>query len=149
MSEKNGNTAGFAGMDQANLEATLQPWMEYWMQLFEQNSQWQQSLMAGAPPNVDYTTLRSQWLGAMSKSVEAFMRSPTFLEGMRRNAETMTAAKVSGDLAKFEMARQAGVPHIEDIRGLYDRLESAHQLVMEKLEGIERRLSAMEQKLNS
>lgn len=131
----------------SGMDAMIQPWMDYWMSCFEQNNQWTQSLLAGAPPNVDPAAIRAQWLAAMSKSIEGYLRSPTFLETMRRNAEAMTATKVTSDLAKLEVARQAGVPHIEDIRGLYDRLETAHEVVLERLQMIEKRLEAIESKL--
>ncbi len=127
----------------------VQPWIEYWLNLVEQNTQWTQSLMAGAPQNVDPAVIRQEWLGAMSKSIEAYMRTPTFLEGMKRHSETMTATKVTSELAKLEMARQAGIPHIEDISGLYDRLETANEVVLQRLHTIDQRLEAIEEKLDS
>lgn len=149
MSGSNGNPAGPTGAAEATTQAIVQPWMDYWKNVMEQNTQWTQALMAGAPPNVDASTLRGHWLEAMSKSLDAYLRSPSFLEGMRRNAEAMTATKISSNLAKVELARQAGVPHIEDIRGLYDRLETAHELVLDRLQSIEKRLDAIDKKLDS
>jgi len=149
MSNKNGNPANNGD----NSDAVFQPWVDYWMNLYEQNTQWTQELMAGAPPNVDPATIRKQWLGAMSNSIEAYMRSPTFLEGMKRQSEAMTATKVTSELAKLEMAREAGIPHIEDISGLYDRLETANEVVLQRLKMIETRmearLDAIEAKLES
>ena len=87
--------------------------------------------------------------GAMTKSIEAYMRTPAFLESMRRNAEAMTATKVTSELAKREFARQSGMPHIEDISGLYDRLETAHEVLLGRLQSIEDRLEAIDKKLNS
>ena len=132
---------------EANQEI-VQPWIEYWRGLVEQNTQWTQALMAGAPQNVDPAMIRKQWLGAMSKSIEAYMRTPTFLEGMKRHSETMTATKVTSELAKLEIARQAGIPHIEDISGLYDRLETANEVVLQRLRTIDQRLEAIEKKLD-
>jgi hypothetical protein len=145
MSENNGNSTP---LDNAT-NALVEPWVEYWMSLYEQNTDWTKSLMAGVPPNVDPTTVRRQWMGAMSKSIEAYLRTPAFLDYMRRNSEAMTATKVTSELAKREIARQSGVPHIEDISGLYERLETAHEVLLGRLQSIEDRLTAIEQKLNS
>lgn len=143
MTESNGQQAETRDVNQE----VVQPWIDYWLNLVEQNTQWTKSLMDGAPQNVDPAVIRQNWLGAMSQSIEAYMRTPTFLEGMKRQAETMTATKVTSELAKLEMARQAGVPHIEDISGLYDRLETANEVVLQRLRTIEQRLEAIEQKL--
>ena len=145
MSENNGNSGPLG--DSTN--AMVQPWVEYWMKLYEQNTEWTKALMAGVPPDVDPTTVRRQWTGAMTKSIEAYMRTPAFLESMRRNAEAMTATKVTSELAKREFARQSGIPHIEDISGLYDRLETAHEVLLGRLQSIEDRLEAIDKKLNS
>ena len=149
MSGNNKSPSSLDGSVDANTQAIVQPWIDYWMTMFEQNTEWTKALMAGAPPAVEFTTLRSQWLETMSKRIDAYLRSPTFLEGMKRNAESMTATKVSTDLAKMELARQAGIPHIEDIPGLYDRLETAHELVLSRLQAIYQRLAALEHKLES
>ncbi len=130
-------------------QKVIQPWIEYWLSLVEQNTQWTQALMAGAPQNVDPQVIRHQWLDAMSKSIEAYMRTPTFLEGMKHHSETVTATKVTSELAKLEMARQAGIPHIEDISGLYDRLETANEVVLQRLRTIDDRLEAIEAKLDA
>ena len=145
MSENNGNSGQFG--DATN--AMVQPWVEYWMKLYEQNTEWTKALMAGVPPDIDPATVRKQWMGAMTKSIESYMRTPAFLDGMRRNAEAMTATKVTAELAKREIARESGIPHIEDISGLYDRLETAHEVLVERLQSIENRLASIEEKLNS
>ncbi len=145
MSEGNGKKATTDTDD--GTEAMVEPWMEYWMKLFEQNGDWMEALMAGKPPDVDPATIRKEWLGAMTKSVDGYLRTPAFLEAMRKNSETLTATKVTTELAKREVARQAGMPHIEDISGLYERLETAHEVVLDKLSAIERRLGAVEKSL--
>ena len=129
-------------------QQVIQPWIDYWMKLVEQNTQWTQAMMAGTPQDVDPAAVRRHWLDAMSQSIDAYMRTPTFLESMKRNSAAMAATKVTSELAKLEMARQAGIPHIEDISGLYDRLETAHEVVLQRLQSIENRLEAIEQNLN-
>ena len=73
----------------AGTDAVVQPWVDYWMKQYEQNTQWTQALMAGVPPQVEPEAIRKEWLGTMSKSIEAFMRTPTFLG--------RHAAKLGGD----------------------------------------------------
>ncbi|MCA9151558.1 MAG: hypothetical protein KDA92_19735 [Planctomycetales bacterium] len=130
-------------------DAIVQPWLDYWMKLFEQNSQWTQMLMAGMPPTMDFNQARQQWLKTMSTSLDGYLRSPAFLDAMRRTADMSTATKTNTDAMKLEVTRQIGIPHSEDIRGLFERLESAHELVMERLAAIEVRLSSMESKLTT
>lgn len=145
MNENNGKNAETSG----TYDEVVNPWVDYWMKLCEQNTQWTQALMAGTPEHVDPTTIRKQWLGAMSESIESYMRSPAFLEGMKQNAEMMTATKTTSELAKREMARQAGVPHIEDISGLYERLQTDHEVVMHRLNAIDARLASIEKQLSA
>lgn len=145
MNDRKGDTTGMAN----GTDAIVQPWMEYWSKWMEQNNEWTKALMAGTPPNVDPVAIRQQWLATMSKSIDGYLRSPTFLESMRRNAEAMTAMKVTADLAKVEAARQAGIPHVEDIHGLYDRLETAHETLLQRLHAIEARLASIESKLDA
>ena len=142
MSESNGQTGQDDGSQQV-----VQPWIDYWVKMVEQNSEWSQAMMAGTPENVDPSAVRRHWLDAMSQSIEGYMRTPTFLESMKRNSDAMAAAKTTSELAKLEAARQAGIPHIEDISGLYDRLETANELVLKRLESIESQLEAITKKL--
>lgn len=130
-------------------DAVVKPWIDYWTKLFEQNSDWAKALMAGTPEKIDPTVIRKQWLDAMTKSIESYMRTPSFLEAMRQNSDAITATKVTSELAKLEAARQVGIPHIEDIHGLYVRLESANEALHERLKAIEERLAAIENSLDA
>lgn len=125
----------------------VKPWLDFWTQMFEQRSDWMQMMAAGAPANVDLQTLRKRWMEALTKSIDAYLRTPAFLESMRRNMETVTALKGSAELAKRELTRQAGMPYVEDIAGLYERLQTGHDQVLGRLEEIDRRLGAIERKL--
>ncbi|MCA9191284.1 MAG: hypothetical protein KDB03_05970 [Planctomycetales bacterium] len=130
-------------------DPVAQPWVEYWMKAFDQNKQWTDALLAGAPPKVDPTSIRKEWLGAMSKSIEAYLRTPAFLEAMRLNADNLTSNQIASQYVKQEMARQLGVPHLEDIRELQSRLLSATEAVMDRLDSMESRLEAIEKKLDA
>lgn len=142
MSGDNGK-ADSAGRDAT--QAMLQPWLEFWTQLVEQRSDWTQMMMCAAPPNVDFATMRKRWLEALSKSIDVYLRTPAFLDLMRRNMDNVVQMKTTADLAQREMSRQAGVPHVEDIAGLYERLQTGHELLLARLHDIEQRLGAIEQ----
>ncbi len=127
-------------------QAVLRPWLEFWTQIFEQRADWMQVMMAGAPAKMDLQTLRKRWLEALTKSIEAYVRTPAFLESMRKNFDAMTAIKTSSELAKRELSRQAGMPYVEDIAGLYERLQTGHELVLARLTAIDERLAAIERR---
>ncbi|MCA9054668.1 MAG: hypothetical protein KDA75_12575 [Planctomycetaceae bacterium] len=130
-------------------DAIVRPWMEYWTKVLEQNNEWTTALMAGAAPQLDPAKFRKQWLGALSDSLDAYMRSPGFLDAMRRNSEAMTAMKTTTELAQLEVAHQSGLPHMDDIRGLFDRLETAHEVLLQRFTVIEQRLQSLEEKLDT
>lgn len=127
--------------------AVMQPWLDYWTHFVEQRSDWAQMMMAATPPNVDLAQLRKRWLDTLTKSIDAYLRTPAFLDSMRRNLEATTALKSSTDAAQREASRQAGMPHVDDIAGLYERLEMCHAEQMEKLNTLERRLTTLEKRL--
>ncbi|MFO0867460.1 MAG: hypothetical protein U0935_00810 [Pirellulales bacterium] len=140
----NGN--GQAAAHEAT-QAVLRPWLDFWTQMFEQRSDWMQVLMAGSPAQVDVQTLRKRWLDALTRSIDAYVRTPAFLESMRKNFDAMTALKTSSELAKRELSRQAGMPYVEDIAGLYERLQTSHEVVLARLTALDERLAAIERRL--
>jgi len=142
MTNGNGQTVPAAEATQA----VLRPWLDFWTQMFEQRSDWMQVMMAGAPAKMDLQTLRKRWLDALTKSIDAYVRTPAFLESMRKNFDAMTAIKTSSELAKREMSRQAGMPYVEDIAGLYERLQTSHDLVLARLATIDQRLASIERR---
>jgi len=130
-------------------QAMLRPWMDFWTQMVDQRGDWMQTMMAGAPANMDLQTLRKRWLEALTKSIDAYVRTPAFLESMRRNFDAMTSMKTSSDLAKREVLRQAGMPYVEDIAGLYERLQTGQELLLDRLAAIDQRLAKIERREDS
>ena len=76
------------------------------------------------------------------------MRTPAFLEAMQRNLKTMTDLKLLQDQLTQDFARQAGVPTAADITGLFERLNSVEQEVLNRLRILDMRLKAIEAKLS-
>jgi len=140
-------TNGSPAMAPDALRPMWQPWLDFWGQMFEQRSDWVEMMLAGTPANVDPAILRKRWLEALGKSLDAYLRSPPFLDGMKRNLEAMTTMKSTSESASREVARQIGLPHVEDISGLYERLETGQELLLARLGQIEHRLTTIEGKM--
>lgn len=130
------------------MQPMWQPWLDFWGQMNEQRSDWVEMMLAGAPPNIDLPALRKRWLETLGKSLDAYLRSPPFLEGMKRNLDATTALKTTSELASREVTRQIGLPHVEDISGLYERLQTGQELLLARLSQIEQRLTSIESKFN-
>lgn len=138
MSEENGKPL--------TVDAMMKPWVELWETWAQQNQEHLKTLASCTPPSVDVNKLRKQWLETVSRSLDSYVRSPSYLEAMRKNLEMVTTIKSTSEFAKRELARESGVPHAEDISGLFIRLETATDAIMAKLAMIEARLERLEQR---
>ena len=67
---------------------------------------------------------------------------PAFLELMKHNLKAMTDLKVMQDQVVQDTARQFGLPLADDITGLFERLHSTEQTILDRLEAIEDRLKS-------
>jgi hypothetical protein len=122
----------------------LQPLMEFWTKSFEQNAAFTQALLAGSREAYDFSALRRRWLDAVAESLDAYLRTPAFLELMRQRFQLLTECKSQGEDLAQELAREAGIPRLPDISGLFERLRSGHKAIRSRLAAIERRLDALE-----
>jgi len=75
------------------------------------------------------------------------MRTPVFMEVMKRNLKMTTDLKRLQDQALQGAARHLGQPTVADIAGLFERLNSTEQTIVARLRAIEERLKAVEAKL--
>ena len=94
----------------------------------------------------DPQQIQRRWLDAVSRSLDDFMRTPTFLELLKNNLKAVTDLKGMHDQVVEDTARQLGMPMAKDITGLYERLHSTEQTILDRLSAIEERLSAIESK---
>jgi hypothetical protein len=83
----------------------------------------------------------------MEDSIEGLMRTPAYMETMRRTLKMMTDMKVAQDQVVHGMARHVGMPLAGDITGLFERLHSTEQTILARLGQIEERLGAIERAL--
>jgi len=118
----------------------------FWTQWLEQASRGTQALLETMQGAGDPQQLQRHWLDAVSQSLDDFMRTPVFLELLRNNLKAVTDLKGMQDQVVQDTARQFGLPLAADITGLFERLHSAEQNIINRLQAIEERLKAIETK---
>ena len=118
----------------------------FWTQWLEQSSRGTQALLEVMKAAGDPQQIQRRWLDAVSRSLDDFMRTPTFLELLKNNLKAITDLKGMQDQVVQDTARQFGLPLAADITGLFERLHSTEQTILDRLKAIEDRLKAIETK---
>ncbi len=131
------------------LDPVIKPFAEFWSSYCGQANDATRDLLAGMNGNADVKTWQRRWFDAVSKSMDAFMRSPMFLQAMKHNADTAIKAKRQADDLVTEIARNANIPTAGDISGLFERLHSVEELILGQLGRIEERLKSIEQRIGA
>jgi hypothetical protein len=121
--------------------------VSFWTQWLEQSARGTQAMLETMQSAGDPQQVQRQWLDAVSRSLDDFMRTPVFLEAMKRNLKALTDMKGLQDQVLQGTARQFGLPLADDITGLFERLKSTEQTILGRLKAIEDRLKAIESKL--
>jgi hypothetical protein len=116
----------------------------FWSQWLEQSARGTQAMLEVMQSNTDPQALQQKGLEALSDQMEQFMRTPAFMEMMRRNLKAMTDFKQMQDQLIHGTARQLGMPLADDLFGLFERLHSDQQSVASRLGVIEERLDSIE-----
>lgn len=119
----------------------------FWAQWMEQSARGTQALLEAMQSAGEPKGAQQKWLDALSEQADSFMRTPAFMEMMRRNLKTMTDAKVAQDQMVHGAARHVGLPLAKDIDGLFERLHSSEQAILARLTAIEGRLASIEAQL--
>ncbi|MBV8130809.1 MAG: hypothetical protein JO114_24425 [Planctomycetaceae bacterium] len=118
----------------------------FWTQWLEQSTRGTQALLEAMQVAGDPQQLQRHWLDAVSRSLDDFMRTPTFLQLLGNNLKAITDLKGMQDQAIQDTARHFGLPLAADITGLFERLHSTEQNIINRLQAIEERLKAIETK---
>lgn len=121
----------------------------FWTQWMEQSARGTQALLEAMQEANDPSVWQKRWLSAMEDSFEDFMRTPSYMEMMRRALKTMTDMKVAQDQMVQGTARHLGMPLADDITGLFERLHSHEHTILAQLKEIEERLKAIEEALEA
>lgn len=128
-------------------EPMVQPFVDFWSSYIQQANDTTRAVLEGFDENADVKTWQQRWFEAVSKSMDVYLRSPAFLQAMKQNTDAMIKAKQQADDMSAEFARNANIPTAHDISGLFERLHSAEEAILGRLDRLEERLSTMEKQM--
>jgi hypothetical protein len=138
--ETTNNSSAAATADPASMMAS------FWTQWMEQSTRGTQALLEMMQAAGDPQHVQQRWADAVSRSLEDFMHTPAFLEVLKNNMKAMTDLKGMQNQVVEDVAREIGVPTTADITGLFERLHSTEQTILNRLQAIEERIMALESK---
>jgi hypothetical protein len=127
-------------------DAVLQPFADFWADYVNRANDMTREMLNGFQENADLKSWQRRWYEAVSKSMDAYMRSPGFLKAMKQNTDAAIKMKLHSDDLANEVARNLNIPMATDISGLFERLHSVEEAILERLGCIEERLEAIEER---
>jgi hypothetical protein len=131
----------------SQFDSIVQPFVDFWSSYINRANDSTRELFEGINCNADVKTWQRRWLDTVSKSMDAYLRSPSFLEAIKQNTDLMVKAKRQADDLAREIARNANIPTASDISGLFVRLHSIEEEILGRLGRIEERLTTIEQQV--
>jgi hypothetical protein len=123
---------------------SVREFLDFWRNYFEQTAIQTRVLFETMQGGKPLEQLHNQWLGTLSESLESFMRTPAFLDVLKQTLKRMTDLKLMQDQMAKSIAQQAGLPLAADVTGVFERVSSAEQAILKRLEKLEERLSSIE-----
>jgi hypothetical protein len=126
-------------------DPVVRPFVDFWSSYFSKANDATRDLLDGIHDASDVKSWQRSWMEAMSKSVDAYMRSPSFLQAMKHNTDLLIKTKQQTNDLAAEFARNANIPTAADISGLFERLHSVEETILGRLNGIDDRLEQIEQ----
>jgi hypothetical protein len=126
------------------IEPLVQPFIDFWGNYIRQANENTRQLVENFDGASDVKTWQRQWSEAVSKSMDAYLRSPMFLQAMKQNTDLMIKAKQQADDLATEVARNANIPTAGDISGLFERLHTVEEAILQRMDRIDERLKAIE-----
>jgi hypothetical protein len=131
----------------SHVDPIVKPFVDFWSAYISQANDATRDLLDGINGAANAKTWQRNWSDAVSKSMDAYMRSPAFLQMMKRNTELLVISKRQADDFAAEFARNANIPTASDISGLFERLHSVEEVILNQLGRIEDRLTAIEERV--
>jgi hypothetical protein len=128
-------------------DPVLKPFLDLWADYYKQANDAQREFLEGIESSTHLKGWQRRWNDAMSKSADAFMRSPVFLHAMKQNTDAAIKLKQQVDDLAKEFARNANIPTTSDISGLFERLHSIEEVILSRLGCIEKRLQRIEEQV--
>ncbi len=130
-------------------DAVTEPIVAFWSDYVNQVNDSTREFLDGIDDQVNFKTMQRRWFDAVSKSMDAYMRTPMFLQAMKHNSDAAVKMKRQADDWANEIARNANIPTTGDISGLFERLNSTEAMILNRLGRIDERLEAIESKIGA
>lgn len=121
-------------------DAVYEPIVQFWNEFLEQRMGQTRSVLETMRGAGDLRAIHRRWLDSLAKSLDAYMRTPAFLEAMRTNLEVVTNLKAASEELAQQAAQETGIPRITDISGLFERVRIGQDAVLARLEDIEQQV---------
>jgi hypothetical protein len=130
-------------------DPVIGPFIDLWLNSMNEANDTTRQTLEEFAVSADAKTWQRRWLDAVSRSMDAYMRSPAFLQSMKQNTELLVKTKRQMDDYVAEFARNANIPTATDISGLFERLHSIEDVILQRLTRIEERLETIEQQIGA
>jgi hypothetical protein len=141
--ETDSKTRTGAAVDPASMVAA------FWAQWLEQSTRGTQALLEitqGVTDPKQAQERQQRVLETAAETFDSFLRTPPFMELMRQQLKAITDLKTFQDQMVKGAARHVGMPLADDVFGLFERLNSTEQKILNRLQAIEDRLRAIEER---
>jgi hypothetical protein len=122
------------------IDPVFQPYLDLWASQLDEASESARALLANISGAADAKAWQRRWLEAVRASMDAFMRSPAYLYAMKQNLHAIVKTKMQADDLYQEFARNNNIPTAHDLSGLFERLRSAEDMILNRLQAIEEEL---------
>ena len=130
-------------------DPVVRPFAELWSDYAKQANEATREMLNGIDDSSNIKAWQRRWFDAVSKSAEAYMRTPVFLQAMKQNTDTAMKLKRQSDDLVSEIARNANIPTASDISGLFERLHSIEEVILGRIGRIDERLDSIEEKIGA
>ena len=125
------------------------PFLEFWTGCFQQAHKAADDLLAGLQSNPDPEVWRKQWLDSATKSMDAYLRSPFFLQLLKAHTDTLVETKRQENERTEAVADEAKISEASKASELLERMDRFEESLLKRLKRIEERLEAIEENLGN
>ncbi len=131
----------------ADVNPLLQPYVAFWTDWAEKANETTRRLVEGAQNGADPKAWQRRWMEAVSRSIDAYLRSPLFLNAMKGMMDAAIKTKMNVDDLQKEFASNANIPTASDVSGLFERLRCVEELILTRMGEMSERLGTIEERL--
>ena len=128
----------------SDFDPVFSPFVRYWTEYADQVNNAAREIFSGFDDGSQLKSWQRKWMDALSQSMDAYMRTPAFLQAMKHHTDTAIKLKQKSDDLTSELARTANIPTASDISGLFERLKCIEDTILKRLEHMDKRLEFIE-----